>query len=226
MKGQPVTTSDDDGYPAADDLETTHADPAEGLAEDWTTPPAATGGAGRWLLGIAASVAVILVGSALWALVYDWRNQEYVGVSVLIGLTLGWVLRTVIGRSDLPVRVLAVVLTAVGIVVGTVVGAAWFAASTNLPGIGGFWDVLPDVAPHWWDILTDKDRDQITYVIFAAALALAYLSAGPQSSKKKKAAEVTPLEDVVHDPLAGDHADPLAQATDDTAADETDGPRG
>lgn len=212
---QPVTGAQDSTLAPGDDLETTHAEPMGDDLDAALAAPAAGGGAKRWLLAIAASLLAIVVGAAVWAAVYDWRDQEYVGVSVLIGLAVGWLMRVITKRSDIVVRLVAVLLTALGIVVGTVVAAAWFASSSPLATIPDFWELLPDVLPDWWDILTHPEREPITYVIFGAALLLAYLSAGPQSSGKKKKGAVAE-DDVeyddapIADPLAEPVADPLA----------------
>lgn len=215
---QPVSDTSDSTAPG-DDLETMHAEPMGDDLDTALAAPVAAGGAKRWLLAIVASLVVIVAGAALWAGVYEWRGQEYVGVGVLIGLSVGWLLRVITKRSDIVVRLVAVLLTALGIVVGTVVANAWF--TTSLPGtVPTFWDLLPDVLPDWWDILTHPDREPMTYVIFGAALLLAYLAAGPQSSGKKKKDAVAE-DDVeydstlVADPLAEPVADPLAMPADE-----------
>ena len=228
---QPVTGAQDTTPAPGDDLETMHAEPMGDDLDAALAAPAApaAGGAKRWLLAIAASLVAIVVGSAVWAGIYDWRDQEYVGVSVVIGLAVGWLMRVVTKRSDLVVRLVAILLTALGIAVGMVVAATWFASSSALPSVPGFWELLPDVIPDWWDILTHPEREPITYIIFGAALLLAYLMAGPQSGKKKAAVADDDVEyddAPLADPLADPMADPMAEPTADSMAEPTAEPAG
>ena len=194
-----MTTSDDErGYadePAIE--ETTHVE-ATGL--DAATVDAEPGA--RWPLAILAALAAAAVGVVAWAYIYTTAEREYVGVSVVIGLTVGWLIRVISRRSTLPARILAVVITALACVAGTVTGEVAYTAKTFQ---ADFWRLLGDVLPDTFTLL--RDRPGLTYVIFAAALVLAFLSAGPQKEKPKKRDETpAPAESVDEPPR-----DPLAE---------------
>lgn len=198
-----MTTSDDEPVYADDAAGTTHGDPlgdgtydddAYGAVVADTVEPGA-----RWLPAILASLLAMAAGVALWAFIYQWREREYPGVAVVIALAVGWLMRVVSRRSTMPVRIVAVLLTALGCVAGSVVGHAAY-ASTQTPE--SFGTLLGESIENTGNIVTD--RPALTYVIFAAALVLAYLSASPQSPKKpKKGAEPAPLADTAY---SGDDA--------------------
>lgn len=215
-----MTTSDDDrGYahvendggtdptggpvPGEPLAETTHADPLG--ADPVVVPAAPAPGAGRLVLAILASLAVIAVGVGLWSYIYVQAEREYVGVSVVIGLIVGYVMRLVSGRSTVPVRIVAVVLTALACVLGTVAGEAAFTANAY---DASFLDLFKDILPDWLELM--ERRPGLTFAIFAAALVLAFLSASPQDSKKKRKRDEEPPAPVV-EPAGGDDAPPPPQ---------------
>jgi len=136
--------------------ETPLTDPVDDPVEPAETVPAT-----RLGLALLAGVGVIAVGVALWAVLVKSLDKEYFGVSVAIGLLVGYVLREVSRRSDLLVRGLAVLLTAVTCVVGTLVSHAVADVTT---GIG--------------------DLPWVAYATFAGALVVAYISATPPKPKK------------------------------------------
>ncbi len=125
-------------------------------------------------LGVLASLVVIAAGIGLWTVLLKSLDKEYFGVTVLIGLLVGYVLREVSRRSDVPVRILAVVLTAVACVAGTLISRAIYLPEgqslTKMQGIG-------------------------PYLTFGMALVVAYISAVP-SKPKKAATPPAPAEPV------------------------------
>lgn len=174
---QPVGLGDGTGDDSGDD----------GFAAVEPAAPAA-----RWPLAILAALAAAVVGVAVWALIYANLEREYVGVSVVIGLTVGWLIRTVSRRSNLVARVVAVVITAIACVAGTVVGEV---AYTSKVYKFEFVKLLKDVAPDTFKLL--GDRPALTFGIFAAALVLAFMSAGPQKPKQsKRRGDPTPVAPV------------------------------
>lgn len=155
----------------------------------------------RWPLAILASLGAAVIGVVLWALIYANAEREYVGVSVVIGLTIGWLMRVVSRRSTIAVRIVAVVITALACVAGTVVGEV---AYTSKAFKFAFWTLLKDVAPDTFKLLSE--RPGLTYGIFVAALVLAFLSAGPQKPKASKLrgdpTPVAPVDEPGDAPLA------------------------
>lgn len=132
------------------------------------TAPVEAAPTSRLGLGVLASLGVVAAGIGLWVVLLKSLDKEYFGVTVLIGLLVGYVLREVSRRSDMLVRVLAVVLTAVACVAGTLISrAAYLPDGQSLTKIPG-----------------------MAYATFAAALVVAYISAVP--SKPKKAATPPP----------------------------------
>lgn len=124
-------------------------------------------------LGVLASVVVVAVGVALWVVLVKSLDKEYFGVSVAIGLLVGYALREVSRRSDLLVRVLAVLLTAVACVVGTLMSQAAVKGQT----------------------VSIAHLPKVAYLTFVGALVVAYISATPPKPKKV-AAPPTPAEPV------------------------------
>lgn len=155
-------------------------------------------GAGKVVVATLAALVVAAVGVAVWAFIYAQAEREYVGVAVVIGLTVGWVMRVVSGRSTLPVRVIAVLVTAIACVLGTLFGDAAYTAKEF---DADFFTVLGDIAPDTFDTLSK--RPALSFVIFAAGMVLAFLSAGPQKTKEgrvKNAPQVAPIEPLDADP--------------------------
>jgi hypothetical protein len=159
--------------------------------------------AGRLALGILAGVLVALLGIAVWAIVYAKAEREFVGVSVVTGLAIGWTIRTVSRRSTMLVRIVAVLLTAAVCVGGTLAGEVAFTSKTYHMG---FWKLLGDVAPDTYDLLSK--RPVLTFGVFVAALVLAYLAAAPQKPKAPKggakAQPVMAQDEPIADPLANE----------------------
>ena len=199
---------------------TTHADPLDGtdsllgdpLAEDAglaTAAPAAS----KVFAATLASVVGALVGVAVWAFVHVQLEREYVGVSVIIGLVVGWLMRVLSGRSTLPIRLVAVVVTALSCVAGTLVSRAAFddtlVDDTLMERLG-------NLLPHTGTIMSELRG--LTYAIFVAALVLAFLSASPQKEKTKKGA-AAPVEPA---PLGDGGADDYYAADDEYAAGDQD----
>lgn len=149
--------------------------------------------ASRLLLGVLAGLAVALAGVALWAVLYTKMEKDYVGVSVVIGLLVGYVVREVSRRADIPVRVIAALITAAACLLGTVVAeVAYTASQYHFP----FWDLLKDQLPHTFQRL--GKRNALTFVIYVAAIAVAFLSASPPRPKRVAAPPppAEPSEDV------------------------------
>ncbi len=180
-----MTTSDDDPGSARQDAlaETTHADPlyAEG---DATAVYADAEPKARWPLAILAGIGTLLAGFVVWSLVYIIGGKEYVGVAVVVGLVVGWALRVVSRRSTIPVRVVAVLLTAVACVYGPLVASAAFSA-VELDE--GFFDIFGRAFPNAFTVLGNQPWQ--VKLIFVAALVLAWMSASPQKPKQPKKAK-------------------------------------
>lgn len=183
-----MTTSDDDSLYG--DPNASADQPADLMVDE---PPAERRGRGL-LLATLAGLAVAVLGIVAWALLYVQVEREFVGVSVVIGFVAGWLIRVVSGRHDLPPRIIAVVITAIACVVGTVVAEVAFTASEYG---ASFTQLLGDVLPETFTILSK--RPLLTLAVFVAALVLAFLSAGPQS-KDKTSPQVAPLEPLDEDP--------------------------
>ncbi len=203
-----MDTSDDDLQPeplADEGIGSGMADePFDGLEP----PPVVPGpGAKRLVLAILASIALAAGGVALWAGVYAIREREYIGIAVLIGLLVGYVMRAVSGRTTIVVRLIAGLVTAIACVCGTVVGeAAYVAAKYD----SKFWKLLGDIEPKWWSIL--RHRNALTFAVYAAAVVIAFLAAGPQKPKKVKTVPDVPdaLDDEARtDDAVADDAEPV-----------------
>jgi hypothetical protein len=136
----------------------------------------------RLPLGILAGLGVALAGVAAWSLLYALAGRDYVGISVVFGLLIGYVVREVSRRTDLLPRVAAAVLAAALCVVGS---TAALAANTAHEFHQPFTRILGDLLPHTFEIL--KDRNVLTFAIFAAAVVVAFVSAAEPKPKKAKA---------------------------------------
>lgn len=190
--GEQPTNEPADGDLAA----TTHADPLAGEADDALLadetdddavlagePLAESPGAGRLVLGILAAIATAAVAVAAWSYAYVAAEREYLVFAVVLGLAVGYVLRTVSGRGTIPVRVLAGVLTALGCAAGTLSGDA--AYNANIYGTG-YLEMLTDVVlPDWQGRF--GARQPVAWAIFAAAVVLSFLVAAPPKPAKKDA---------------------------------------
>jgi hypothetical protein len=176
-----VDTPDDDVRPAEPDGDA--FDPPELAAYDEEPVVAPAGrGAKGWLLAILAGVAVVAVGVAGWGLLDTVATRDFVGISVLIGLLVGYVVRELSGRTSLGARLVAVLITAVGCVAGATVGETAYTAATYKVK---FWDLLPEVDV--WRLMTH--RPAVHYAVYVVALVIAFLAAGPQKPKTKPAPE-------------------------------------
>jgi hypothetical protein len=155
---------------------------------------------GNLLLAIVAAVGVAAIGVALWGVLYATAKREFVGVSVLIGLLVGYVVRELSKRSTIATRLLAVVVTALACVAGTVVGeVAYTAAQFHTK----FWKLFGDVAGDWFTLL--RHRTGLQFAIYAAALVIAFLAAGPTATKRSAPVPPPPPG---FDPVGGEAGDP------------------
>ena len=200
-----AATTHADPPETGDDLAaTTHADPLAGdFGDEWPAgePLAERRGAGRLVLGILAALAAAAVVVAGWSYVYVAAGREYLVFAVILGLAVGLVLRTVSGRSSIPVRVLAGVLTVAGCAAGTLSGDAAFNADLYRTG---YWEMLTDaILPDWQSRF--GARQPVAWAIFAAAAVLAFLVAAPAKPSKKDAAA---RDDESDDALAGTADEP------------------
>lgn len=165
--------------------------------EPLAAPEAPAERRGNVPLAILAGLAVAALGVALWTVLYVFAGREIVGVSVLTGFAVGYVMREVSRRSTVPVRVGAAIITAIVCLVGNVVArVAYTAAEFDF----SFWTLLEDVAPDTFKLLFE--RDALTLAIFAAAVVVAYMAAGPKQAPKQKAAD--PVRDENGEPPAMD----------------------
>lgn len=153
---------------------------------------------GRWLLGTLAGLAVVLVGIAVWSLLYRSLERDYVGVTVVFALVIGFVVREVTRRGTLAARLLAAFLTALLCLLGSLVAPVAHFVKAN-PQFE-YMDVLKQVFKHPLDAL--RQNQGVTWGIFVAAIVVAFLSAAPPRPKqpKKKAATTTATE---NDPSDG-----------------------
>jgi hypothetical protein len=125
-------------------------------------------------------------------------------------------MRAVSGRSDLLPRLLAVVVTAVSCVVGSLVGEVAYVAHRF--GMA-FWPLLRKDIGKTYDVM--KHRNAVAWIVFAAAVVIAFLAAGPQKPKKEKVVAEPPGWDVP--PAEFPESDtPVADAVDED--DEGGGP--
>lgn len=141
-------------------------------------PVAAAPPKSRLVLGTLAGLGAVLLGIVVWSLLYAFAKRDYVGVSVVFGLLIGYVVREVSRRSDLTPRIIAAVLTALLCVFGSVIAQV---ANTARVFHASFWDLLVDLLPDTFTIVSK--RNALTFVIFAAAVIVAFLSAGPSKPK-------------------------------------------
>jgi hypothetical protein len=171
-----------------DDVQPYAEEPAEpgmdgGLDPIEPVDPVATPGGKRIVLAILAALVVGAIGVAVWGILYATFKREYVGIAVVIGLLVGYVVREVSGRSTIGVRLLASLLTAVACVAGTVVGETAYTAKVyGLP----FWDLIDRATKDTWALL--QDRTLLQFGVYAAALVIAFLAAGPKKETPKKGA--------------------------------------
>lgn len=148
----------------------------------------------RMVLGTLAGLGVALVGVGVWALLYRQLDKDFPGVSVVFALIIGYVVREVSRRSDLVPRIVASVLTAVLIVVGSVIAlSAWETSDWQERGLPvSFQDVLEERFPQAFELL--GNQRPLTLVIFGAAVVVAFLSAAPPRPKQVKTAPASDPE--------------------------------
>ena len=171
-----MTTSDDEPMfaPHADEPgSTTHADPL-------AAPTLAAAEPARWPLAILAALGVMVAGLALWVFIAMQFNRPMAIVAIAFGV--GWVLRVVSRRSTIAVRVLAVVLTAIAAVIGTVIGTA--APEENRFG-ASLTEAFNELLPKAFDLVADLPA--ATLAIYGVSLVLAWLSASPPKDKAGRA---------------------------------------
>jgi hypothetical protein len=186
-----VDTSDDPQASQPDEDALDGADAGTDAATDTDEAGAAPGPGGNLALGVLAAVAVAALGVLVWTvLLLSGVKWNVAGITVIAGLAAGYLIRRVSGRSGLGVRVTAAVIIAVAAVVGTVTSVLAFTSHSYKIGFG-------TLLKHY------KYRDTFTLlkhlpartlVIYAAAVVIAFLSAGPQ---KPKAAKAGPADEPV-----------------------------
>lgn len=178
----------DDPYGADDSLTGELADAPDDAAVDAepVAEPVAARQESRLVLGTLAGAGAVLLGIVVWSLLYAYTKRDYVGVSVVFGLLVGYVVREVSRRSDLVPRIVAAVLTAILCVFGSVI--ALVANTVRVYPGEKFFDVLGNTLPNTFEIVSK--RNALTYVIFVAAVVVAFLSAGPSKPKAPAAAPV------------------------------------
>lgn len=196
-------------------------DDDELLDEEGLDEPPAKPGVAQFLLGLLLAVGIGAIGVVIWALIYIKAEREYPGVAVFIALAVGYVLRVVSGRATVPVRIAAALVTAVSSLAGLYVGAVAFAVhSANkqsiLRGRVKFWTLLKD--DFKWEPIKSilKHHNWVAYVIFAAAVVIAFLAASPPKPKKPK---VSTDEDADAPLAVGDEGalpDPMDDVPDET----------
>jgi hypothetical protein len=176
-----------------DDANENVLQPAHVDAEVETSAQAAAVAAaprGRLALGIVAGLVAGVVAVAAWVALSAAMDRDYVGIVVVFALVIGWLVREVSRRSDVPARVVAAVITAAVCLVGSTAAVAGDVASDyDVPFFRVFKDLLPDT----FTLITK--RGWWAWVIFAAAVVVAFLSAAPaQQPKGKRAKSAAPAD--------------------------------
>jgi hypothetical protein len=138
-------------------------------------------------LALLAGIGVAILGIALWAVLHVLLEREIVGVSVVTAFAVGFVMRELARRSTIGLRVAAALITAVVCVAGHLVSTVAYTASQFDVG---FVALLKDAAPDWLSLLTEGDGHTVRLLIFAAAVVVAFLAAGPKPEPKGKPAPV------------------------------------
>lgn len=169
--------------------------------------PDGDGRTGSLPLAILAGILTAAAGVLVWTLLGRFAGREFVGISVVTGLAVGYVLRVVSGRSTIPVRIAAALILAVTCVAGTVTAGRAVLAKT-LP------EQVPGSHISWWELMrrfdygqtvsTVRHRGGLTLAIYAAAAVIAFLSAGPQ---KPKPAPADPADPADAEPVATPESD-------------------
>lgn len=147
---------------------------------------------GRLPLGALAGVGATLAGVVVWSLLYQSTERDYVGISVVFALLIGYVVREVSRRSDVVPRVISAVLAAILCYLGTITAAAAYTAQESKLPFGEVWQELFE-----HQSVVFKDRNALTWVIYAAAIVVAYMSAGPPRPKQTAKAGSRPAEPAV-----------------------------
>ncbi|MDQ1711603.1 MAG: hypothetical protein QOE45_1053 [Frankiaceae bacterium] len=161
--------------------ETTFAD--EGVAPDGTGGPR-----GNLALGILAGIGAAVAGVLVWAGVTLSSGREFVGISVLTGLAVGYLMRRVSGRTGVGTRLGAALITAAACIAGTVMAVVAITSKTYKVG-------YVDLLRHFMYSETFtivRKRPGLTLVVYAAAVVVAFLSAGPQKPKPSRAVAAPP----------------------------------
>lgn len=169
--------------------------PGEGVPD--APPPMAAARSGNVVLAVLAGIATAAAGIVVWTVLCRLMGRPFPGMSVVIGLTVGYVLRVVSRRATVPIRVVAALLTAVAAVVGAITSTRGVLAKTipeQVPGSHvGFGDLMRSF--EWSQTFSViKHQGNVTVVLYAAAVVIAFLSAGPQKPKKAAPAETADTE--------------------------------
>jgi hypothetical protein len=155
----------------------------------------------RLVLGTLAGLGVVILAIAAWVVLYLAMDKDYPGITVVAALAIGYVVREVSRRSDLRARLIAAVLALVLCVVGAVAAIAALIVNETPGGEeAGFLDSFTKLLPHSFQVINDRyqPRPWLTWLIFGAAVVVAFFSAAPAKAKQAKAAPA-PAE-----PVSGD----------------------
>ncbi|HEU0131738.1 MAG TPA: hypothetical protein VFQ85_12190 [Mycobacteriales bacterium] len=143
---------------------------------------------GSLLLATLAALGIAALGVAAWAIAFSvYPDREFVGIIVIAAIGIGWVLREVSRSSGIAVRAIAVVVTALGCLVGSTVASLVGVAHTFHIG---FWTVFKDNYDEWWRLL--RDRPALQLATFGLALVVAALSVTPSKKKTPPPATTAP----------------------------------
>ena len=189
-----------DETPEPAETEAPEAEVADATAVEHTdtAPPAADPGAGfgRMLLAVLVALLIATVTVTLWGVLLQKFNKDFVGLTVVGGLVLGYAMREISRRSNILVRLVSVVITALACVAGTVVSeAAFFSRKYHV----AFGTIFDERKKEWWFLL--RHRTTMQFVIYAVALLIAFLAAGP-AKPKKVTTDDEPAEPAADEPVA------------------------
>lgn len=150
----------------------------------------------RLLLGALAGLGVALLGIVAWVVLYLTTDRDFPGITVVTALLIGYVVREVSRRSDVPARLVSALLAAVMCLVGAVAAiSALVVKDTPVGEAAGFVETFRGLMPHVFDVVNDRyqPRPWLTWLIFGAAVLVAYFSTAP-AKPKKGAATAAPAE--------------------------------
>lgn len=171
-----MDTDRPDGH---DDVDAGGVAYADAVAEPVAAPKS------RMLLGTLAGLVVVVLGIAAWGALYAALDRDYVGITVVLALLIGYVVREVSRRSDLPPRIVSALLTALLCLVGSISAVA--VGLVLLPEYTeSYWPTFTRLMERPQDVL--KEHNPLTWAIFGAAVVAAFFSAMPPKPKKTKGA--------------------------------------